>query len=641
MLACYALSYLVVSFFANGFSFKFDVEQLTSAATFILFSVLFVSAIAVFLYVLFKSKLIGFKSTIERTDKTNSRMYGDSEWQTEKEIDKNYNKIDWKDIKTVTDAQGFIVSSKIDKEGHLLINRTYEKHALVIAATRVGKTRRFISPNIQYLANCPNKPGLFINDPKGELLAENGANLQNQGYNIFVFNLREPMKSHRYNPLGIVWDFYHEYKKTNDLSLLSEAEALLREIATIIAPVDGKDPTWDLGAQNIIQGLCLAMLEDSEEKKYGMTKEKFTLWQVMSLLSQGSDLLKDFALRRPKTSAAVAKLKNYVDNPAKETIGSYISQTITKLSSYVDIGMTTVMSDTELALNEISAKPYAIFCVVPDENRARHPLAALFASQIYKYLIHLASKNEKIIGVQALPNDFYFLLDEFGNFPRMDCIQEMLSIGAGRKIWTCIVIQALGQLHAKYGKEITSTLLNNLHLQLYMGAPELETNKFFSEFIGYRTVRKNSVSLTSADITKDLSGSTQMEKSALINPDELARLQPGEIVFKIFKDQPVKTKLVHFYDKEMQQKGYFVAGRPNIQFNSKPFNRDVAFYDLVDRDNNYDNLNNASEIEEITDEFLSSEPKLDIVSNNSSVTSGVNTTNQSTIDFINTIKKKI
>lgn len=591
----------------------------------------------IFLYILIKSKLIGFKSTIERTDKTGSRMYGDSEWQTEKDIDKNYKNINWSDIHATPDAQGFVIRSLIDRDGHLHVNRAYEKHALVIAATRVGKTRRFISPNIQFLANCSNKPGLFINDPKGELLAENGANLQKHGYTLFVFNLREPMKSHRYNPLGVVWDFYHEYKRTNDMSLLSEAEALLREISITIAPDDSKEPVWDQGAQNIIQGLCLAMLEDSEDKKYGMTKDKFTLWQVMSLLSQGNDLLKDFSLRRSKTSAALAKLKNYVDNPAKETVGSYISQTITKLSSFVDIGMTTVMSDTELPLNDIAIKPYAIFCVVPDENRARHPLATLFTSQIYKYLIFLSNKNEKTGGIQALPNDFYFFLDEFGNFPKMDCIQEMLSIGGGRKIWTCIVIQALGQLHAKYGKDLTSTLLNNLHLMLYMGAPELETNKFFSEFIGYKTVRKNSVSLSSADITKELSGSTQMEKEALINPDELSRLQAGEIVFKIYKDQPVKTKLIHFYDKELQEKGFFVAGRPNIQFNVKSFNRDTSFYDLIERDNNFDNLNEINEIDELDENYLAE----------AAIAGNINTQRkqtvkpESTIDFIQMLKKKI
>jgi type IV secretion system protein VirD4 len=624
-------------------------EYRTLITTGILFAVGFIFYFAL----LVKSRLIGFRSTIERTDATDSRMYGNSEWQTQKEIDINYKKINWKDIYKTPDAQGFIVNSRKDKSGNVTVNRTYEKHALIVAATRVGKSKNFISPNIQFLSNCPNKPSMFITDPKGELLAENGANLQKNGYTVIVLNLREPTKSHKYNPLGLIWDFYHEYKKTGNVAMLDEAEALLRELAVTIAPIEGaKEPTWDLGAQNIIQGLCLAMLEDSDDPKYCMTKDKFTLWQIMNLLSQGSDLLRDFCLRRPKTSPSIIKTQQYVDNAAKETIGSYISTTTTKLNVYVDSGMTHFMSDTELKLDEIAQKPTAIFCVVPDENRSRHPLATLITSQIYKYLIYLANKNAEIGGAQALPNDFYFILDEFGNFPKMPCVQEMLSIGGGRKIWTCIVIQAISQLYEKYRKDLTSTLLNNLSLQVYMGAPELETNKFFSEFFGSRTIRKNSVALSSADLTKDLQGNTQMEKEALINPDELSRLPFGEIVFKVYKDQPARTKLIPIFDKTLQEKGVFNVGKPNVTFIQNHVDKDSVFYDLTERDNKYDNIAD-SQIKTLdvlnfhplksNETFaINTEEKHTSTQNTKQLKATVEKNNlYSVIDFINTIKSKV
>ena len=170
-----------------------------------------------------------------------------------------------------------------------------------------------------------------------------------------------------------------------------------------------------------------------------------------------------------------------------------------------------------------------------------------------------------------------------------------------------------------------------------MGAPELETNKFFSEFIGHRTVRKNSVSLSSADITKELAGSTQMERSALINPDELSRMQSGEIVFKIYGDQPVKTKLIHFYDRELQEKGYFVAGRPNILFNTKNFNRDAVFYDLLERDNHFDNLDEAEEIIGLAEEEF---PEADVDAN-INTQEKQKTETKSTVDFVQMLKKKL
>lgn len=527
---------------------------------------------------------------ISKASKLDSALYGSSEWQTQKEMDQNYKCIKWNEISTTTDAEGFLVSSRLDKNGSLLVNRVQNAHSLILATTRVGKTTFCLSPTIQFLGRCPNKPSLFISDPKGELYDDNSALLKSMGYNIFVFNLNEPTKSHKYNPLGVVWDFYHIYKATGDTSYLDDCEALLREVAATVAPVEGQDPTWDVGAQNIIQGICLALLEDSDDPKFGMTKEKFSLWQVMNVLTQDPDTFRDFALRRDKASLARQRLMQYVNSSAKETMGSFIITTTNKLNQYVDTGMTYLMSGNELALDEISAKPYAIFCIVPDDNKSRHPLAVLFASQIYKYLIHLAKVEASKGNKQQLPNTFYFLLEEFGNFPKMECIEQMLSIGGGRRIWTCLVLQSLSQIRKTYGKEAADTILNNLQLQIYMGTTELETCKYYSEFFGSYTAKKNNLQLSSADLTKDVSGSTSAEKVMLILPDELMKLQQGEIVLKVFRHNPCRTHLLPIFDKELQQNKTFITGSVHFDWVPKKIDKQKLFYDLTDRDNRYDGI---------------------------------------------------
>ena len=592
----YFLSYLLVSIFKNEFKIIFTKELLLDKAVLIVAAGLFGICIIGILFVSIKYVFTGYNKMISKTTKLDSNLYGSSDWQTQKEIDKNYKKLPWKEVPITYDAQGFVIAAHKEKDGSITVNRVPETHALVLATTRVGKTTFFISPNIQFLGNCINRPSMFITDPKGELYGHNSKFLESRGYNIFVFNLDEPTKSFKYNPLGVVWDFYHIYIETGDTAYLDDAEALLREVAATVAPVVGNDPTWDIGAQNIIQGICLAMLEDSNIPEYGMTKEKFTLWQVLNILTQGTDNLRDFALRRPKTSLAKKRLSQYVDNNAKETLGSFMVTTTNKLNQYVDTGMTYLMSDTELNLDEISSKPYAIFCITPDDNTARHPLAVLFASQIYKYLIHIAKIEQKknpSLG-QKLPNEFYFILEEFGNFPKMDCIEQMLSIGGGRRIWTCIVLQSLSQIRKVYGKEAAETILNNLKLQIYMGTTENETNKYYSDFFGSKTVKMNSVQLSSADLMKDVSGSTGAEKAQLIMPDELTRLKLGEIVFKVFRDQPCRTFLQPIFDKDLQNNRTFNVGAYDIEWKINPPNNESLFYDLTVRDDTYDEIHTVN-----------------------------------------------
>lgn len=595
----YGIAFCVISFIKGGFKFAPSVEICSDKATLIVAGVLFIACLICIFFVYFKYLFVGYNKMISKASKLDSSLYGSSEWQTQKEMDHNYKCIKWNEIATTADAEGFLVSSRLDKSGSLLVNRVQNTHSVILATTRVGKTTFCLSPTIQFLGHCPNKPSLFITDPKGELYDDNSALLKSMGYNIFVFNLNEPTKSHKYNPLGVVWDFYHIYKETGDTSYLDDCEALLREVAATVAPVEGNDPTWDVGAQNIIQGICLALLEDSDDPKYGMTKEKFSLWQVMNVLTQDPDMFRDFALRRDKASLARQRLMQYVNNSAKETMGSFIITTTNKLNQYVDTGMTYLMSGNELKLDEISAKPYAIFCIVPDDNKSRHPLAVLFASQIYKYLIHLAKIEASKGNKQQLPNTFYFLLEEFGNFPKMECIEQMLSIGGGRRIWTCLVLQSLSQIRKTYGKEAADTILNNLQLQIYMGTTENETNKYYSEFFGSYTAKKNNLQLSSADLTKDVSGSTSAEKVMLILPDELMKLQQGEIVFKVFRHNPCRTRLLPIFDKELQRNKTFQIG--GVRFNWLPTKIDKTklFYDLTERDNHYDGID--TDIPEIPD----------------------------------------
>jgi len=71
----------------------------------------------------------------------------------------------------------------------------FNNNILVIGGSGSGKSRFFVKPNVlQANANY------VITDPAGEMLASMGKFLENQGYEIRVFNLVEMDKSHCYNP---------------------------------------------------------------------------------------------------------------------------------------------------------------------------------------------------------------------------------------------------------------------------------------------------------------------------------------------------------------------------------------------------------------------------------------------------------
>ena len=66
--------------------------------------------------------------------------------------------------------------------------------------------------------------------------------------------------------------------------LKDDALAELKDVAQSIAPVKNtKDSSWETTAQNLIQAVCLAMLEDSMDKELGLTLDKYNFYNVSKI----------------------------------------------------------------------------------------------------------------------------------------------------------------------------------------------------------------------------------------------------------------------------------------------------------------------------------------------------------------------
>ena len=107
---------------------------------------------------------------------------------------------------------------------------------------------------------------MIISDPKAEIYNRTAGYLKEQGYNIFVLNLRSPMHGHRWNPLSIPYDFFSRgeidksYEFGNDI-----AENLIQ------SDKSDKDPFWDNSAGSFFFGVVLLLFKYCKE--HGMSKE--------------------------------------------------------------------------------------------------------------------------------------------------------------------------------------------------------------------------------------------------------------------------------------------------------------------------------------------------------------------------------
>lgn len=391
-------------------------------------------------------------------------------------------------------------------------------------------------------------------------------------------------------------DVWYEYKekayavrrelltviKVEKQKIYDEIYEDLNDLISVICPIESQDdPVWEKGARSIIMAVCLAMLEDSEYPELEMTREKFCFYNVNKAISNSEDefrVLKEYFMGRPKLSKSVG-LSRQVLSAADTTLASYMSIAFDKLSMFNDEGLCSLTSETDIDPQQFAAEPTALFLKIPDEKDTRHALAAVFVLCIYKALIKVASAREDL----SLPRNVYFILDEFGNMPKIDKFDKMITVGRSRKIWFNMVVQSYAQLDNVYGQTISNIIKSNCGLKMFIGSNDIETCEEFSKLCGNKTVSTQSVSSTLGDKTGNINVSSQVQTRPLIYPSELQKLNnknsTGNAIIVTFGNYPLKTRFTPSYKCPL----YEMKTMDLSQVRMNAFFGDEVYYDLDER----------------------------------------------------------
>lgn len=616
-------------------SFKIHPEYFLSATTWLIG---FVAVVAIGVIWLFSSNNLDLmlgtgKGLLGKDGKIDVVKGGleNSRFLTDKERDTYFPGYVYDSLKDCTE-DGIPVRAVLDKNKKLQVNFLSGAHSLIIGATGSGKTTTFINPMIQLLGATACGSSMIMTDPKGELFSLHSQYLQDRGYNVLLLDLRDTYSSSRWNPLGDIWDMYQEYVQMgkgivahrdsmndypdlvrpdgdaqesemwfewrgnayadpthcqDDVSvkrqqIYDEMYEDLNDLISVICPVENeKDPVWEKGARSIIMATALAMLEDSEDPRLGMTKDKFNFFNINKALTNSENefqALKDYFNGRNKLSQAYT-LSRQVLTAADTTLSSYMSITFDKLNMFNDRGLCGLTSATDVDAASFADKPTALFMKIPDEKDTRHGLAAVFVLCMYKALIKVASAREDL----SLPRNVYFILDEFGNMPKIEKFDKMITVGRSRKIWFNMVVQSYSQLSNVYGNEVADIVKSNCGMKMFIGSNDIGTCEEFSKLCGNMTVRTTSTSSAIGAKEGDINLSSQTQVRPLIYPSELQMLNnkesTGNAIIVTFGNYPLKTRYTPSYKCP-----YYKMGTMDMNgLRSHMFRADEVYYDLQER----------------------------------------------------------
>lgn len=464
--------------------------------------------------------------------------------------------------------------------------QTYSKedtHALVVAATRQGKTTSFVIPQVLSFAKQATKKSMIISDPKGELYRTLTKTLKDEGYDVLLLNLRDFKHSELWNPLTPLFQEYNRTKTVEDevelvetpdglrnrfqgtvyqnqfkldeaieqmkTLIRADAESNIDKLMYAIIPVNDavNDQYWDDSSRSGGKAILCAMLEDSEPRKGRtvVTEDLFSfnsMFTILDHLTEAEQYDNDnFFSDRGAESPAYNNAKCIIEN-ASGTRQCIISDLRSKLLPFRNSSIRLLTASSSFEMSRLTdEKPVAVFISYPDESKATYHVISSFIQDAYSYLIECA--NGKPNG--KLERPFYFILDEFGNFPKITDFENVISACGGRNIWFNIVLQSYAQLDRVYGKETSGIIRDNLNMHIFMGSNNPSTLTQFCEECGLTTriAPRSALNGDKREIDR-----YEIETIPLIPRSSLSALKPGEcIVTEVNSGYVLFSRLERYY----------------------------------------------------------------------------------------------
>ena len=236
-------------------------------------------------------------------------------------------------------------------------------------------------------------------------------------------------------------------------------------------------------------------------------------------------------------------------------------------------------SKNEMDFSRFDEEPTVLFIEVPDEKDNLHSLATLMIQQLYKELVDKANQNFKRgkTSEEKLLKNVYFLLDEFGNLPKIEKFDSMITVGRSRNIFFNLVVQDYNQLFTRYGDKIAQTIKSNCNIKIFLGTTDKNTIEEFSSLCGKKKIK--SLTLTSGS-SESSSAQVSVHERPLIYPSELEKLNNGDdmgnAICLCFGYPPLKAK----FTLSFNTKKYSLSDKAFELGKETPFDNKEIEYDI-------------------------------------------------------------
>ena len=480
----------------------------------------------------FKVDMIEITPEIRTPAPAGQGQHGTAKWLPKEKFDQVFDSdiIDSKKLMQGKESfsAGGLVLGKEDIKTSIFSKRVKEKiyhitkdlHALIIGATRCGKTRCIVIETIIDLILAGEN--VVVPDLKGELrdYTEDAAKIY--GYEVIGIDFIHPYQSKRRNFLEPVI----KALRRNDISrAIEETWSLVSQL--VGEPPENGEKLWNNGEAATLAASIMAVCYDNQEHpEYQNLTNVFYFITEMCSDYRGALPLQFYIDSLPEEHPAKILLAATKVAAMRTRSSFYVSAIMTlKLLTIPAINQMTNASDFDIERLIDEGKKVIIYLGLPARDKTYFPLASLFLRQISDLIDYVA--DEKYGG--RVPVRWTFIDEELGNFTKITNMRQQTSFGTGKGIRHFMFIQSYAQLDDVYGEKVSQIIQDNADIKIYLRSPNPTTKKKISEDLGNYTTRSYSKSNNTPSGTFRNGGSdgesSNLMGRPLLYPDEVGKLQ--------------------------------------------------------------------------------------------------------------------
>jgi type IV secretion system protein VirD4 len=422
----------------------------------------------------------------------------------------------------------------LGRKGGRLIVFGGDEHVLLYAPTRTGKGVGVVIPN---LLNWPGS--VVVLDVKRENYEASAGFRAAHGQKVLLFDpLDAEGRTARFNPLGHI-------DRGDPHRVMDE----LQKIAAMLFPVrENSDPFWAEAARTGLigvgayvaetPGLCFSLGAIFSELTRGEPKRRLT-----AILAARADA------GEPLSEGCTAALTDFCS--ASDNTFASIKQTITsRMNLWLSPRVRAATEVSDFDLRDLQKTPISLYlCVSPDNLPRIAPLYSLLLQQLVD-----AATRKRPDG-DAASQKVLVVLDEFARLGHAPVIAGAFSFVAGYGLRLLLVLQSPAQLRAEYGPHVTEEIISNCGAEVVFAPKDIRLAHQLSERLGYHAMPGRSVNRPAGLFGGRGSTTESEQRRALMLPQELIQLGPGQLIVLRSGMAPVLgEKIVYWRERAFRRR---------------------------------------------------------------------------------------